>query len=376
MNPGGVVVLALWIGAGLALETVLYGLQRRYLRRSSKAAPSARVQGLRRAAQRQRWMLWQALRPVLALVVLGTGAAWGASLTMPGTVALWTLAIFGDEALQWVSGPSHPSAARAPQMLCRRLLVILLVGAGMLAGLQISEATGAAASVVCAWLFGVVIWHRWVRGGRAAGPVGAVALAPGALRERLGGLVASVGQQASGFSIWEHGPIAALPAARVVSEPRGCRVEMSRALIETFSTAEVVAVAAHELGHVCCGHLTRYDRLCFGLLLVYVGLGAAMLWAVGPYPPLTLYGLWLLWVSLAAARWPALPLLHGFRRRCEFEADRFAADRAGPAVLRDTLVRLFAVNAHRAGQHRLYHGYHATHPRDADRLAAIADVAR
>jgi len=122
------------------------------------------------------------------------------------------------------------------------------------------------------------------------------------------------------------------------------------------SDEELLAVLAHESGHVVARHGLRnmIQSSVVSILLT---------WYIGD-------------VSALAAAAPAALLEARYSRELEREADRYAADvlranRLSPGLLADILERMEAVRTREGGQLPVALGYLSTHPTTAQRLAAL-----
>lgn len=119
---------------------------------------------------------------------------------------------------------------------------------------------------------------------------------------------------------------------------------------------EIIAVLAHEVGHVARRHGVR--RLAQGMTLTVL-----LSWYVGD-------------VSTLAAAAPTVLLTTKYSRDFEREADDYAAqllaaNGISSAYLASILERLEAAHTRRTGEGRMQFGYISTHPATAERLARL-----
>ena len=69
--------------------------------------------------------------------------------------------------------------------------------------------------------------------------------------------------------------------------------------------------------------------------------------------------------------WVAAPIVAGWSRRHEFEADAFAAKHSNAGDLADALVRLYRDNASTLTPDPVYSAFHDSHPPPAERIARL-----
>lgn len=139
-------------------------------------------------------------------------------------------------------------------------------------------------------------------------------------------------------------------------------------LLDRLKPAEILAVVAHEAGHVQHGHALR-------LLTAQAMLGFAAAFAAAVLCD-TLDGstaerLGLIVVLAPTMAFLARPVLFGLSRRFEYEADAFAAAHTSPRLMGCALKRLYAANSGVATSDYLHGAFHATHPVARDRLARL-----
>jgi STE24 endopeptidase len=156
------------------------------------------------------------------------------------------------------------------------------------------------------------------------------------------------------------------------------RIVLYDTLLEAHDREEVLAVLAHEMGHLEMGHI-RKQVLLFGAASLVLLFAASQLIRWDP-----LYGAFgfdgtplFAGLFLAGAIWEPLgfflsPLGMAVSRRFERQADRFVVDRTGQGK---ALVRAFGrmardnlANLH---PHPLYVRFHYSHPPLADRVRAL-----
>jgi STE24 endopeptidase len=155
------------------------------------------------------------------------------------------------------------------------------------------------------------------------------------------------------------------------------RVVFFDTLLATLSPGQIESVLAHELAHFKLRHIPQ--RLCASLVLSLLGF-ALLGWLGGRSWFQAAFGvtspsnatLLLLFVLIAPVfTWIASPLVTGWSRRHEFEADDFAAKHSSAGDLADALVRLYRDNANTLTPDPLYSAFHDSHPPPGDRIARL-----
>jgi STE24 endopeptidase len=157
------------------------------------------------------------------------------------------------------------------------------------------------------------------------------------------------------------------------------RIALFDTLIQGYSTEEIVAVLAHEIGHAKLSHVPR--QILMGLFLsglmfalLHVGLHDERLFsAFGVGHPSVAMGMVLFMIVYSP--WSRMfdPLVSYLSRKHEFEADRFAAQAVGSSVpLATALKKLSHDHLAHLTPHPLYVWLHYSHPPLTERLAALA----
>ncbi|MBF0163857.1 MAG: M48 family metallopeptidase [Magnetococcales bacterium] len=156
------------------------------------------------------------------------------------------------------------------------------------------------------------------------------------------------------------------------------RVVLYDTLLLRHPESEVVAVLAHEIGHLVLGHLRRVTAIT----IPYLGLMCALLSLAMQQPELhrdffmervTLHGGFVFFVLLAVPVDVVTgPLLKMVSRAHEFAADRFAATTLErPAALASALKQLAAANLTLVNPHPWRVFLHHAHPAILARITAI-----
>jgi STE24 endopeptidase len=155
------------------------------------------------------------------------------------------------------------------------------------------------------------------------------------------------------------------------------RVVLYDTLVDAMSHGELEAVLAHELGHYRLRHVPKL--LAFSAVGSALGLAALALVA-GQDPFYGDLGVKLASDHAALALFflvaPLIgtliqPLVVGWMRRFEFQADAFAKQHTDARDMVGALVRLYTDNATTLTPDPLYSAYHHTHPPPSQRIARL-----
>jgi len=153
------------------------------------------------------------------------------------------------------------------------------------------------------------------------------------------------------------------------------KLVLTDTLLEAFGPEEILGVLAHEVGH--WQHAHTWKRIGAGLLGAGIPVGGLYVLLHADW----LYGMWnvpaLGWVGLLAAL-PWLgplglisrPLMNGYSRFTERQADRYAVRHGLGDALGDALSRLARTNYATVFPDPLYATFHASHPTLPERIRA------
>ena len=199
-----------------------------------------------------------------------------------------------------------------------------------------------------------------------------VALPPCPLSQRLRDCLRRCGLQPAELLI-EPGSLRSAHAnARAEQAAHKRRVVLLDTLIERLPPEQVEAVVAHEAGHLVLHHLRwRHAWLC---LLWAVAFALAVLAAGAAYPAAGWNHLAAVPVLLWPLRFLLQPPFNRWLRRCEYQADAFAARRVPAADLGAALRSLLQSNALAPRSDRWFAAFHESHPPLQQRLARLAAV--
>ncbi|MFT3802944.1 MAG: M48 family metallopeptidase [Burkholderiaceae bacterium] len=210
-------------------------------------------------------------------------------------------------------------------------------------------------------------------------------LPDGAVRERVGRLLARCGFAARGLFVMDGSRRSAHGNAYFTGFGRSRRIVFFDTLLARLTPAEIEAVLAHELGHFKHHHIVRRIALSFaaslaGLAILgwlamqpwfYQGLGVDVV--PGEDPALALI---LFFLAMPVFAFLFQPIASLLSRRDEFEADRFAAGQADASSLIDALVKLYEDNAATLTPDPVHSAFYDSHPPAAVRVARLAALRR
>ena len=163
------------------------------------------------------------------------------------------------------------------------------------------------------------------------------------------------------------------------------RIVFFDTLLSKLNHDEIEAVLAHELGHFKCRHITRRLLMSFVTALVFLailGWLAQQAWfytGLGVMPHLDArndaLALLLFFLVVPIFTFPLTPLLSGFSRRDEFEADRYAASQSEARHLVSALVKLYDDNAATLTPDPAHSTFYDSHPPAVIRIQRLVAAA-
>jgi STE24 endopeptidase len=269
--------------------------------------------------------------------------------------------------------------------MAKGLALGALIGIPLLAGvLWIMGAAGAAW-----WLWA---WAAWMLVVVAAQVIVPTFIAPlfnrfeelkdASLRARVEALMRRAGFAASGLFVMDGSRRSAHGNAYFTGFGSAKRVVFFDTLLSRLAAGEIEAVLAHELGHFKLRHIRKRMvamaaiTLAFFALLGWLSTQSWFYSGLGVAPNLSVPNdaLALILLLLASSVFGifASPLLAGWSRRDEFEADAFASVHADGKELASALLKLHEDNASTLTPDPLYARFYYSHPPAVERLAALA----
>jgi STE24 endopeptidase len=267
----------------------------------------------------------------------------------------------------------------------KSLALSLLIGLPLLAGvLWIMAAAGTAW-----WLWA---WAAWMAVVFAAQIVVPTVIAPlfnrfrelddPTLLQRIQALMKRAGFAAKGFFVMDGSRRSAHANAYFTGFGAARRIVFFDTLLKRLAPAEVEAVLAHEIGHFKLRHIHKrilamaVVTLAFFALLGWLSTRAWFFTGLGVAPNLSApndaLALLLLLLAMSPFGIFVTPLLAGWSRRDEFEADAFACAQADSRDLASALLKLHEDNASTLTPDPVYARFYYSHPPATERLAALS----
>lgn len=156
------------------------------------------------------------------------------------------------------------------------------------------------------------------------------------------------------------------------------RVVFFDTLLERLNGDEIEAVLAHELGHFKHKHVIKRIALMF--FVSFIGLAllgwlAQQDWfyaGLGVNQPSDYMALLLFLLVSPVFLFLLRPLLAGYSRKNEFEADEYAAQNADARYLVEALVKLYRDNASTLTPDPLHSAFYDSHPPASIRIARLS----
>ena len=270
------------------------------------------------------------------------------------------------------------------------IAVAVVVGLPILAGvLWIMAATGSAW-----WLFA---WLAWLAIIVVVQVVVPSFIAPlfnrfdeledESLKARVQALMARAGfVAAKGLFVMDGSRRSAHANAYFTGFGKAKRVVFFDTLLARLGAGEVEAVLAHELGHFKLHHIRKRMvamaalSLAFFAVLGWLSVRSWFFTGLGVMPNLTLpndaLALLLLMLVVSVLGVFITPVMSGWSRRDEFEADAFATRHADGRDLASALLKLHEDNASTLTPDPVYARFYYSHPPAVERLAALTSHLR
>ncbi len=202
------------------------------------------------------------------------------------------------------------------------------------------------------------------------------------VKARIEGLMQRCGFASKGLFVMDGSRRSAHGNAYFTGLGAAKRVVFFDTLLARLSPTEVEAVLAHELGHFKHKHITKRMVMMFAVSLVAFGVLGWLSQQVGFYvglgvkpnmsAPNDALALLLFMMTMPLVLFFTAPLMAGFSRKDEFEADAYACTHASGTDLARALVKLYDDNASTLTPDPLYVRFYYSHPPASERLAAMA----
>lgn len=196
------------------------------------------------------------------------------------------------------------------------------------------------------------------------------------LREGIKRLVEEAGFKSDGVFVMDASKRSSHGNAYFTGLGKSRRIVFFDTLLKKLSSEQVLAVLAHEIGHLAHGHIRKsmiYSALltCLGFMLVgYYTTRMDWMIALGLVPTSGLVLLSAMWLgSLLSV--PLAPIISMLSRKNEFQADRYAIERTSAQALGEALLELYRGNAGTLVFDPIYARWNYSHPPLSERLQAM-----
>ena len=201
------------------------------------------------------------------------------------------------------------------------------------------------------------------------------------LKVRIEGLLQRCGFKSQGLFVMDGSSRSSHGNAYFTGFGSAKRVVFFDTLLDRLDADEIEAVLAHELGHYKHHHVFKRIALLFGVSfagLALLGWLVHQLWfyaGLGVMSPSSHMALLLFLLVSPVFMLLLRPLMSGYARQNEFEADAYAAEHASARQLVDSLVKLYRFNASTLTPDPLHSAFYDSHPPASLRIARLAETA-
>ena len=206
-------------------------------------------------------------------------------------------------------------------------------------------------------------------------------LAEGSLSQRLQALGQRTGVAARSIQVMDGSKRSRHSNAFFTGFGRFRKLVLFDTLIQQLTEPELEAVLAHEIGHFKLRHIPKMigASVASSLIGFYaVAWLARQAWfdrAFGFSPDGIVPALWLSALAGGVVTFWFAPLAHRWSRRCEYAADRYAANTMGERLsLTGALRKLNAENLSNLTPHPVYSGFYYSHPTLLERERALREI--
>ncbi len=317
----------------------------------------------------------------LGLSPLATGVGVILSVMVIGSLLELPFALYRTFRLEARFGFNRTTPGTFVSDLVKQFLLTLIIGAPLIALiLWLMDSAGP-----LWWLY---VWAVWIGFSLLMQWAWPAFIAPlfnkfeplddEALRQRIVRLLERCGFRSSGVFVMDGSRRSSHGNAYFSGLGTNKRIVFYDTLLKSLSPEEVEAVLAHELGHFRRHHIRKRITLMALLSLAGLWILAQLMQmpefyqGLGVSSPSTYMGLILFMMVAPLFGVFLAPLLAGFSRRHEFEADDFAARQADPRTLIRALVKLYEENASTLTPDPLYSAFHDSHPPAPVRIAHLS----
>jgi STE24 endopeptidase len=197
------------------------------------------------------------------------------------------------------------------------------------------------------------------------------------LKTRIEALLTKCGFKSQGLFVMDGSRRSSHGNAYFTGFGAAKRVVFFDTLLERLDTDEIEAVLAHELGHFKHHHVMKRIALMFAVSfagLALLGWLVMQTWfftGLGVQTPSNHMALLLFLLVSPVFTFLLRPLLSGYARKNEFEADAYAATHANAHHLVAALVKLYRDNASTLTPDPLHSAFYDSHPPASIRIAKL-----
>jgi STE24 endopeptidase len=201
-----------------------------------------------------------------------------------------------------------------------------------------------------------------------------------ALKARIEALLTKCGFKSQGLFVMDGSSRSSHGNAYFTGFGASKRVVFFDTLLERLDADEIEAVLAHELGHFRHHHVIKRIALLFAVSfagLALLGWLTHQAWffnGLGTATPSNYMALLLFLLVSPVFMYLLRPLLSGYARKNEFEADAYAANHASAHHLVIALVKLYRDNASTLTPDPLHSAFYDSHPPASIRIAKLETV--
>lgn len=203
-------------------------------------------------------------------------------------------------------------------------------------------------------------------------------LADEGLKARIESLLTKCGFKSQGLFVMDGSTRSSHGNAYFTGFGNSKRVVFFDTLLERLNTEEIESVLAHELGHFKHKHVIKRIIMIFVMSLIGLALLGWLInqaWffqGLGVTSPSNHMALLLFMMASPVFLFLIKPLMASYSRKCEFEADDYAAKNASATHLVDALVKLYRDNASTLTPDPFHSAFYDSHPPASIRISKLA----
>ncbi|MEO1957283.1 MAG: M48 family metallopeptidase [Methylophilaceae bacterium] len=203
-------------------------------------------------------------------------------------------------------------------------------------------------------------------------------LADEGLKTRIESLLTKCGFKSQGLFVMDGSTRSSHGNAYFTGFGNSKRVVFFDTLLERLNTEEIESVLAHELGHFKHHHVIKRIIMIFVMSLIGLALLGWLInqaWffqGLGVTTQSNHMALLLFMLGSPMFLFLIRPLMASYSRKCEFEADDYAAKNASATHLAGALVKLYRDNASTLTPDPIHSAFYDSHPPASIRISKLA----